>query len=602
MILFSVAAVGCSRAAPRRAPTGSQGVVASEDASALYVATGIDDRVTRVDVETRVATQVEVLGEPTRVARIDDRVFVTLRTERAVLEMTDTGQTLLPGRTVAVGAEPVGIVASEDRRLYVAASLSGQVLEIDGDSLETRRVWNLPGEPRWLALNPARSTLYVAGALDAALFAIDLDTGVSTQIRTPQAFGDFTGGPLSARITGDIAVSHDGEFMALPMMFLDTTAPITETETSTPTDTATGADGYSDVINPVVAFMPLVDGRPSVSGTRIIRIAFSFAVLGYASSVAISPDDRRVYASIEGAATLLTLATPELFPDTSDPFTHIEFADVGLAVTGRGPRAVVPVANDEVFVYSFLDREVKHLVLPNPPPFISGDPAIRYGASIQVAPSNLTAEVERGRRLFYAADNLVMSRLGGGVSCASCHFEGRTDGLTWTFDRGPRQTISLAGMVSLREPVRRDGDRATVADDALLTATGLMGGTGLTLEQAQEIAAFIDYVRSVDTPDKGIDNEQVSWGREIFYRPEVACGACHAGPIMSDKQRYVTFSVDVLKTPSLLGVAATPPYLHDGSAPTLRAVLERARTGLMGNTGALTDAEMDALVAYLRTL
>ena len=50
------------------------------------------------------------------------------------------------------------------------------------------------------------------------------------------------------------------------------------------------------------------------------------------------------------------------------------------------------------------------------------------------------------------------------------------------------------------------------------------------------------------------------------------------------------------------GIAASAPYLHDGSAPTLRAVLSTARTGEMGNTGRLSEAQMDDLEAYLKSL
>jgi hypothetical protein len=48
----------------------------------------------------------------------------------------------------------------------------------------------------------------------------------------------------------------------------------------------------------------------------------------------------------------------------------------------------------------------------------------------------------------------------------------------------------------------------------------------------------------------------------------------------------------------LAGSWATPPYLHDGSAPTLRAVLDAA-DGQHGDASALTDLERDALARWL---
>jgi cytochrome c peroxidase len=53
---------------------------------------------------------------------------------------------------------------------------------------------------------------------------------------------------------------------------------------------------------------------------------------------------------------------------------------------------------------------------------------------------------------------------------------------------------------------------------------------------------------------------------------------------------------------SLVGVSASAPYLHDGSVPTLRELLEAVRDSEMGNTGMLSGAELDDLEAYLQSL
>ena len=54
-------------------------------------------------------------------------------------------------------------------------------------------------------------------------------------------------------------------------------------------------------------------------------------------------------------------------------------------------------------------------------------------------------------------------------------------------------------------------------------------------------------------------------------------------------------------TPSLSGIASTPPYLHDGSAPTIRDVLDQTR-GKMGNITGLSGSDEDALVEFVRSL
>ena len=58
-----------------------------------------------------------------------------------------------------------------------------------------------------------------------------------------------------------------------------------------------------------------------------------------------------------------------------------------------------------------------------------------------------------------------------------------------------------------------------------------------------------------------------------------------------------------IDTPALHGVWATAPYLHDGSAPTLRDELTTRNPGdRHGATTTLGAAELDDLIAYLRCL
>ena len=54
-------------------------------------------------------------------------------------------------------------------------------------------------------------------------------------------------------------------------------------------------------------------------------------------------------------------------------------------------------------------------------------------------------------------------------------------------------------------------------------------------------------------------------------------------------------------TPTLRGIYATAPYLHDGSAATLEDVLKRAGDK-HGQTSNLTSKELSNLIAYLKQI
>ena len=72
------------------------------------------------------------------------------------------------------------------------------------------------------------------------------------------------------------------------------------------------------------------------------------------------------------------------------------------------------------------------------------------------------------------------------------------------------------------------------------------------------------------------------------------CAACHAGANFTDGRLH-----EGVRTPSLRNVAVTPPYLHDGSAATLR---EAVRPHGGANNAPLRPHESDDLLAFLQTL
>jgi len=74
---------------------------------------------------------------------------------------------------------------------------------------------------------------------------------------------------------------------------------------------------------------------------------------------------------------------------------------------------------------------------------------------------------------------------------------------------------------------------------------------------------------------------------------------------MRTNRKMYEFADDIAKvdTPALVGLAASAPYYHDGSAPTLRALLlENGSVHGMGNLSNLDSQKMDDLIAYLKTL
>ena len=149
------------------------------------------------------------------------------------------------------------------------------------------------------------------------------------------------------------------------------------------------------------------------------------------------------------------------------------------------------------------------------------------------------------------------------------------------------------------------------------------------------------YDRYVDGDDGALDEQDIE-GLTLFFT-KGKCSVCHSGPMFSDFEFVVQgvpqegvgklvipgddcgreeFTLDpahryAFRTPSLRNVALTAPYMHDGVFETLEQVLhfyndgalprhpgvpeDRLDPDLRAPLG-LTDAEMDAIVAFLGTL
>ena len=129
-----------------------------------------------------------------------------------------------------------------------------------------------------------------------------------------------------------------------------------------------------------------------------------------------------------------------------------------------------------------------------------------------------------------------------------------------------------------------------------------------------QLGAFIDSQALPDNPMKtGSPTAAQLRGAQAFQKAE--CNSCHAGSAFTDNSFHDVGTLDLsgvnpdvglpngLNVPSLLGISRTAPYLHDGSAATIRERLMVSRTSdLHGKTSLLSNGEMDDLVEYLNTL
>jgi hypothetical protein len=628
-----------------RFATGSSSMVAAREAKAVYTVDVDEGTLSRVDIDGRIRS-VKVGGEPTRVAMVGDELWVTLRSERAVAVVSDRDGELTVESVMDVGAEPTGVVATENgKRVYVAVSQQDVVVEFDGRTKAEKRRFAVMDDPRFLALHPSDRVLYVASPYARDLMWIDLVEGNVFPMDTPDAQRGTERGPvdLVGRFTGDPSFSVDGESLALPMLYVDNETPVDSPDE--PTDRPTSGYGSSGVgvsrMNPTLLVIP-TDPKTGVPETEVDEQSLVFLpsfissfteeatiVRSYPSSVTGSPSGDEWVVTFEGSdavsvvdrdpsdqrgvamASEPSVSTDAGFNGGGDRFeidpesAGFTFHAIQTVRTGAAPRAVAFLDDDDAYVHEWMSRAVVRYPFDQAADLLrgrgDGQPLEMTHRKV-IGDSALDADVEAGRRLFFSAADARMAGSGAGVSCGTCHFDGRNDGLTWTLNGEMRQTPSLAGPVHLTAPVTWADGVASVADEAMLTTSLRMGGGGLTEDEAGQIEAYVRWSRLPDVALAGVDNAQIRLGREVFERADVGCATCHSGEQFTDNRSHPLYSDLPTQTPTLRGISATAPYLHDGSVRTLRDLLEKVRDGSMGDTSSLAPHELDALEAYLRSL
>jgi mono/diheme cytochrome c family protein len=224
---------------------------------------------------------------------------------------------------------------------------------------------------------------------------------------------------------------------------------------------------------------------------------------------------------------------------------------------------------------------------------------IRVGAGQTRRMIPLTGEraLDHGRNIFHGQTSI-------GISCGSCHPEGRDDGRVWVFAQlGERRTQSLGGNLLERAPFHWSGDMATLdvlMDDVFSVR---MGGGPVTESQKAALAKWLDRIPA-PAPAAVINAAAVERGRAIFDGEDTACRSCHNGDLLTNNQLVDVGTGGKFKVPSLLGIGARAPFMHTGCAATLTDRFAGLCGGgnRHGRTDHLTPAQIADLVAYLESL
>jgi mono/diheme cytochrome c family protein len=576
-LAFALAACNLYWSPPEPAPgppISGGTLLVTADGRRAVAADPVRDKIFFVDLESRTLGELALQpgDEPGRV--VEDprgRVHVALRRGGAVVTLE--GRDVVARREVC--SAPRGLAYDANSDLIHVACAGGELVSLPAAGGDPVRRLRLEPDLRDVVVDGGE--LLVSRFRSAELVRVGADGAVASRAvpRTTRRLrfvfdelDELQSVPVVPAVAWRTIATADGRALMVHQRAVQG-------------ELSTSPGGYGgDCDGPVETSVTFFDpGDPVVRGNRRL----GFAVLPV--DVAMSPDGRRLAIALAGTGTVrsVDVATLALADDEQpeepcngtggdfDHFVHEDWHGSPVAVAYDGTERLV-IQLDNAIVIDDVRTASRQATLPLP-----------------------DSRVDAGRRRFHRPTF-------SGLACASCHPEGREDGLVWTFDSlGPRRTQNVGGDLADRAPYHWGGDMRdlpTLINEVLI---GRMGGEFMDDREISALERFLFSLPPAPTSPPE-DASAVERGRRLFESSTVGCARCHSGPLYTDNTMADVGTGTVLKVPSLIGIAARAPYLHDGCAATLRDRFGPCGGDAHGATDLLSADQLSDLIAFLESL
>jgi DNA-binding beta-propeller fold protein YncE/mono/diheme cytochrome c family protein len=538
-----------------------------------------------------------VVDDSRKLAYVSDRTA-----DRVVL--VDLSRGLRQVDAFTTKTEPYGLALSPDGSTLLVTTVADETLSaLDTASGLERWSLSIGTEPRGVAIAPHGREALVTFLTTGVVARVDLSRSDRPSVdyvsldpvapATPQMIFGASRGPVSDVPAPDqgrsfarnaFAALYVGNEVAVVPHQLSTPHLASDGFEQSPSGGYGGGSGFTPPVVHRLAFLSLSESAEQ----RNVTTAFATTNVHQPRAMAYDGTTDTLYLAGYGSDEVAAVA------NISQASVRLGWKRSVTMEGGCGPDGLAVDASDgSVVVFCSLTRKTVRIE--------PGDVSTPTLVSAELASSRLSASAQRGQEVFRRGNTTAISS-GGAMACASCHAEVRADGLSWFLQGNRLQTPLLAGRVMGSHPFKWDGkDRSLKA--SLVNTVGRLGGDGLTSREVKDLQAFLASVEPPRAPAVE-DHTAVARGKALFESSKTACANCHYGPLLTDQKLHaMAEDLGSVDTPSLVGLATSAPYYHDGSAQTLYAVLEgKGSIHGMGRTSRLSDGEIDDLVAYMQTL
>ena len=605
--VFGTLVFACACAASAQSYVSPEFLAPAPDGGA-FVTEATAARVAVVGRDGSVVRQWSVSANPTGIAAGGGFVYVTCGEANGELRKYAPDGTFV--KSAAVGHSPCGPVLSKDgRTVYLPNRFAARVSVLDAEKMSVVKTVKVLREPFAAALGEEGRLLFVANMLPycaatndvvaAAVSVIDTRTFAVRHILLPNG---------STGVRG-IASSPDGKSIYVTHTMGRYQLPTTQLERGWMNTAALSVfDGATGAYVNTVLLDDVDRGGANPWGVAVTEDGRTL-VVAHAGTCELSIIDRaalhdRLAKAAKGESASGIVKSAE---DVPNDLAFLVSIRRRVLAGGNGPRGVLLSGRtamtalyfeDAVSLFDLDDLSARAKLVPlGPRPDLSRD------------------RVRRGEML-YNDGSMCFQQW---QSCASCHPDGRVDGLNWDLLNdgmgNPKQTRSEI-YSHVTPPTMITGIRK---DMHTCNAAGLIHIQFVTRpeEDVHCFDAYVEKMKPVPSPYlvNGKLSERAKRGEKLFVKAK--CAECHTPdkkapggePLWTDLKLYdvglgtATETGRKFDTPTLAECWRTAPYLYDGRALTMEEVLTICNPNdTHGETSKLTSEQIKDLAEYVLSL
>ncbi len=598
------------------------GVAISKDGQKVYASDQTADSIITINTKTdEKIAEWPVPGEPTGLAlSADGKILYMASRKTGTVAAVDTtsGKLLLQAD---VGVRPMCLALGERTgRLYVCNTASNSISVLDLKSFKVITEIPVGREPRFAALTPDETMLLVSNSLpndpsDAKIVAGTVSV-IDTRTLKVTDMIKLCNGATNLR---GIAVSPDGAWAYCVHTVSRFNVPTSQLDR-----------GWMNTSG-----LSIIDLRDRKLDTTVLLDSIDRGAAD-PDGIVLSPGGTQLYISLSGTHEIEAVDIGRLrdlldgrlmdnLPEKEgDPTTDIwrrikENPEARLELVndlgamdcmelihrfpsgGTGPRGICIAPNGkQLYTANYFSGTLTAVDT------VTGELTAVINSGIQPQESLM----RKGERVFQDASICYQTW----QSCATCHPDGRNDGLRWDLlndgTGNPKKTRSLVRSFEI-SPVMSRGVRAN-AKVAVRAGFRFILFNDNAGDDADAVDAYLKSLPPEPSPFRsanGALNASAERGKKLFFG-KAGCGNCHQGPIFTDMQPYEVIPPasfdhpgDRFITTRLVELYRTAPYLHDGRAATLMDVLTTFnKDDRHGITSGLNKQELQDLVEFLRSL